>query len=264
MKSELKRAFLKKSNLVLIIAVVSLMMINAYYGGWKTALTADTAQDILNREDAVFYKKYFGNMYRVWKDSYYMVQALAPVILAAPYLNTYLLEKTNRFRFFCVSRKGNLKYVCQKAFAIALSGTVILAFSEMLLAVITGLFTQHDTSIEFMQGIVSFREEFFIDNPLLYFVLIYMSHIVYYFCFLLFALGVTSFLKNKLAVIVTPFIIVGVMDMILPAALQPNVVMRPYQGAFRIGGYGALMGIYVTVGFILLMVSEKIYQQKGN
>ena len=43
-------------------------------------------EDLLNIEDVIFFKKYYGNMYRVWKDSYYMVQALAPVILAAPYL----------------------------------------------------------------------------------------------------------------------------------------------------------------------------------
>ena len=264
MKSELKRALLKKSNIVLITAVVSLMIINAYYDGWKTALTVDSAQDILNIEDAIFYKKYYGNIYRVWKSSYYMSQVLAPVILVAPYLNTYLSEKANRFRFFCVSRKGNLKYVMQKAIAIALSGTVILAFSEMILAVITGLLTQHDTSIEFIQGIVSFKEAFFIENPMLYFVLIYFSHITYYFCFLVFAIGLTSFLKNKLAVIVAPFIMVGVLDMILPTALQPNVVMQPYRKTFQIGGYVALIGIYVIVGLILLMVSEKFYQKRGN
>ncbi len=61
MKSELKRALLKKSNFVLIIAVVSLMIINAYYGGWKTALRADSAQDLLNIEDVIFFKKYYGN-----------------------------------------------------------------------------------------------------------------------------------------------------------------------------------------------------------
>lgn len=77
------------------------------------------------------------------------------------YLNSYLSEKANRFRFFCVSRKGNLKYIVQKGLAIALSGTAVLAFSEMLFAVITGLLTQHDISIEFIQGIVSFKEDFF-------------------------------------------------------------------------------------------------------
>ena len=105
MKNELKRALLKKSNIILIVAVVCLMLINAYYNGWDTALKVDSAQDILNIEDKIFYKKYFGNMYRVWVDSYYMVQALAPVILIAPYLNTYLLEKKNRFRFFVSAEK---------------------------------------------------------------------------------------------------------------------------------------------------------------
>ena len=33
MKSELRRALFKKSNIVLMISVVSLMIINAYYGG---------------------------------------------------------------------------------------------------------------------------------------------------------------------------------------------------------------------------------------
>lgn len=193
-----------------------------------------------------------------------MAQAFAPLILAAPYLNTYLSEKVNRFRFFCVSRKGNLKYVVQKALAIALSGTIVLAFSEMLFAVITGLLTQHDTSVEFMEGIVAFKEDFFLANPLLYFVFLYVSHIVYYFCSLLFAIGITSFFKNKIAVIVTPFIVVSILDMVLPAALQPNVVMRPYQRAFSIGGYCALIGLYLIVGGVLLMVSERFYQKRGN
>ena len=59
----------------------------------------------------------------------------------------------------------------------------------MVLAIVTGLFTQHDTSIEFMQEIVSFKEDFFIDSPMLYFVLVFVSHIIYYFSFLVFAIG---------------------------------------------------------------------------
>lgn len=264
MKSELKRALLKKSNLLLMAAVIGLMMINAYYDGWKTALGADSAQDLFRMEDVIFFQKYFGNVYRVWKGSYYMVQALAPLILAAPYLSSYLTEKTNGFRLFCVSRKGNRKYVFQKALAIALSGTAVLAFSEMVFAVLTGLRTEHDTSLEFMQGIVTFREDFFLANPLLYFVLIYVSHIVYYFCFLIFATGITSFFKSRIAVMAAPFLVMSVLDIALPVALQPNAVMRPYYREFCFGGYGALIGLYLAVGFVLLMVSEKIYQKKGN
>ena len=115
-----------------------------------------------------------------------------------------------------------------------------------------------------MQEIVSFKEDFFIDSPMLYFVLVFVSHIIYYFSFLVFAIGVTSFLQNKIAVIVAPFIIVGVLDFVLPTALQPNVVMRPYLSTFSIGGYGILISIYVIVGSILLMVAEKLYQKRGN
>lgn len=245
-------------------AVIGLMMINAYYDGWKTALMADSAQDLLRMEDVIFFQKYYGNVYRVWKGSYYMVQALAPLILAAPYLSSYLTEKTNGFRLFCVSRKGNRKYVFQKALAIALSGAAVLAFSEMIFAVLTGLRTEHDTSLEFMQGIVTFQEDFFLDSPMLYFVLVYASHVVYYFCFLIFATGITSFFKSRIAVMAAPFLVAGVLDIALPVALQPNAVMRPYYREFCFGGYGALIGLYLAVGFVLLMVSEKIYQKRGN
>lgn len=264
MKNELKRALLKKTNIILILVVFSLMFINAYFDGWKTALTAESAQDILNAEDAIYYKKYFGNIYRVWKSSYYMVQALAPLILVAPYLNSFLSEKANRFRFFCVSRKGNFKYVMQKTLAIALSGTIILASAEGLFAFFSGLLTQKDTSVEFMQQIVSFQESYFMSNPMSYFALIYISHIIYYFCFTIFAVGITSFLKNRIAVIAAPFIVVGVLDMALPITLQPNVVMQPYSQTFSLNGYGILISMYVITGLILLTLSESSYQKRGN
>ncbi|MCM1026906.1 MAG: hypothetical protein NC432_10755 [Roseburia sp.] len=264
MKSELKRALFQKSNLILMIAVVSLMLINAYYGGWKTALRADSAEDLFRYEDVIFFKKYYGNVYRVWKDAYYMVQALAPVILAASYLGSYLSEKTNRFRFFCASRKGNRRYAAQKTLAVALSGTIFLGFCELIFAVLTGFLTQHDTSPEFLQGIVSFREAFFLDYPTLYFALLYGSHLLYYFCFLIFAVGITSFLKNKLAVLAAPFIVMGALDLMLPTALQPNVVMQPYRRGFSVGGYGVLISAYVIVGVVLLAVSERFYQKRGS
>lgn len=247
-----------------MLAVVGLMFVNAYYGGWKTALKAASAEDILRLEDVIFYQKYFGNVYRVWKDSYYMVQILAPVLLAAPYLGSFLSEKTGRFRFFCVSRKGNRSYAAQKALAVALSGTAFLGFCEMVFAVLAWFFTHHDTSPEFLQEIVFFREDFFKGNPLLYFLLLYGSHLLYYFCFLVFAVGITSFLKNRLAVMAAPFVIMGALDLILPTALQPNVVMQPYRRGFSVGGYGVLIGAYVIVGVVLLALSERIYQKRGG
>ena len=47
MRSELKRALLKKSNIILIVAVVGLMIINAYYGGWRTRLKRGFIKNIM-------------------------------------------------------------------------------------------------------------------------------------------------------------------------------------------------------------------------
>lgn len=264
MKNELKRALFKKSNLILMLGVIGLMLINSYYGGWKTALSADRAQDLLKMEDVIYYKNYFGNVFRVWKSGYYMVQALAPLILVVPYINTYLSEKANHFRYYCTSRKGNKKYVIHKVLAIALAGTILLSLSELIFGIITYAVTSHDFSTEFLQDIVVYKEEYFMSNPMKYFLLVYASHIIYYFCFLIFSVGVTSFIKNKIAVIVAPFFVIALLDMILPTMLQPNVVMQPYYETFRFQGYMILNAMYLVIGSIALFIAEKTYAVKGN
>lgn len=77
-------------------------------------------------------------------------------------------------------------------------------------------------------------------------------------------MGITSFLKNRIAVIAAPFVVVGVLDMALPITLQPNVVMQPYSQTFSLSGYGILISMYVIAGLILLTLSESSYQKRGN
>jgi hypothetical protein len=81
---------------------------------------------------------------------------------------------------------------------------------------------------------------------------------------LIFSVGITSFIKNKIAVIVVPFIFVDILDMILTTMLQPNVVMRPYNDNFSFEGYLILNLIYVVVGLFSLYICEKICARKGN
>ena len=114
-----------------------------------------------------------------------------------------------------------------------------------------------------MKNIVAYKEAFFLNKPLTYFAFIYLSHIIYYFSFIIFSVGITSFLKNKIAVIITPFIVVGLLDMVLPLFLQPNVVMLPFLNNFDLYGYGVLVISYIIIGIILTIVSERIYLYKG-
>ncbi|MCF0131971.1 MAG: hypothetical protein HUJ71_09565 [Pseudobutyrivibrio sp.] len=242
------------------------MLINTYYSGWKTALSAGRSQDLLElgNDMVEYYEKYFGNVFRVWKDGYYTVQALTPLFLVAPYITTMLTEKNNHFRYFCTSRKGNRKYVTQKLMAIVLSGTLIFALSELLFAGLTYLKTAHDTELEYIQDIVSYRADCFISNPFRYFGMIYILHVVYYLCFLIFAVGITSFIKNRIAVVIVPFIVTSLLDMGLPTELQPYVVMRPYYFSFSLKGYIILNLLYVLVGIAVLIISEISYARKGN
>ena len=77
-------------------------------------------------------------------------------------------------------------------------------------------------------------------------------------------IGSLAILKNRIAVIQAPFIVVGVLDMALPITLQPNVVMQPYSQTFSLNGYGILISMYVITGLILLTLSESSYQKRGN
>jgi len=262
--NELRRALCKKSNLIIIGLVMALMAVNAFYNGWSTALRAEGSSDLTDPTAVEFYKNYFGNTFRVWRGSYYMVQALAPIILVAPYISSYMSEKNNRFRFFCVSRKGRKKYIFDKVFAIAIAGVVVLGAAELLFGIITGIFTAHDYNLKFLENIVSYREDVFFKSPMAYFGKVYASHLLYYFSFLIFAVGITAYIKNKIAIIVIPFVAVGLLDMVLPQNLQPNVVMQPYVPLFSPIGYIVLILGYVIVGIASITVFEMLYMKKGN
>lgn len=265
MINEIKRALLKKSNLVLILLIVCLMLLNTYYSGWRTSLLAGSSNDFLHSEDALFFKKYYGNVFRVWKDSYYMIQALVPLILITPYMLTYFEEKSNKFRYLMISRKGNTKYIFQKVIAIAFSGTIVLVAAEVTFALVTYVFTYHDISMEFIENLVIYKYPFFLQHPYIYFLSILLMQTIYYFCFLVFSIGITAFLKNKVAIIIMPFLAVGILDMLLPISVQPNVVMQPIVSTqYSTYGFCFLVFVYIVCGASLIILSEYYYLKQGN
>lgn len=264
MKQELKRGIFNKWNIFLILFILGLMFINAYNAGWNTALHIKKATDVARYEDVLFYEKYFGNTYRVWSDSYYMIQALAPIILIVPYILSYFNEKNNKFRNFMVSREGLKKYLLNKIVSISISGTLLLGFSEILFYFITYFFTSSSTDLEYVKGLVSFKEMTFLANPIFYFGNILLLHIIYYFAFTIFAVGITSALKRKSAVIITPFLTVAILDLVLPTSLQPNVIMQPNKSSdFVLINYVILISAYIIVGIICYVINEKNVKRQG-
>ncbi|WP_416325167.1 hypothetical protein [[Eubacterium] hominis] len=265
MFQEIKRALLKKSNIILFILIVCLMLVNTYYKGWRTALLAKPSIEFTRQDDLLFFKHYYGNVFRVWSGSYYMVQALAPLILISPYILSYYEEKKNNFRNFMTAREGRKKYLIKKIMAIAISGTMLLAMAELCFAIITYFFTYHDVDLEFIENLVSYKESFFLKNPYVYFLLLFGMQTIYYFSFIVFSVGITAMLKNKIAIIIVPFLIVGVLDMIFPSFLQPNVVMQPLISTnFTLYGFIIMIIVYLLIGIISYVLNENRYLKSGN
>ena len=261
---ELKRALFKKSNIGLILLVCGMMFILSYNLGWSSAIKAPYATDLSSIEDVIWIQNYHGNVFRIWANSYTLVQALTPLILVSPYLLSYFNEKSNKFRYLVIARKGRISYSFQKMLAIALAGAIILGFAQLLFAAVSYVFTSHDLNIEFIENLTHYNEAFFLNNPYKYFAYILISQIVYYFSLLIFSIGITSLLKNKVVIILTPFIAVAFLDMILPLFMQPNVVTQPMYPNFTIDGYLFLIVLYLVLGLATFAYSEMNYYRKGN
>ncbi len=264
MRQELKRAIFSKWNIVLILFLLGLMFINTYYDGWHTALHVRKAKDIINYEDVIFYEKYFGNTYRVWSASYYMIQVLVPIVLIVPYILSYFNEKNNKFRNFMIAREGSKRYLLNKIIAIAISGTLVIGSSEFIFYFITYFFTSPSTDLEYVKDLIKYNETLFIAKPFIYFAFLLFLHIIYYFSFTIFAVGITSILKRKSAVIITPFLLVAILDLILPIHIQPNVVMQPNKSLdFKLNNYIILILSYILVGIICYVLNEKRIKKQG-
>lgn len=264
MVKELHRAIRSKKNIAIVAFVVFVMFLNAYHDGWKTGLFASRAVDIADPADIEFYQRYFGNTYRVWKSSYSVIQVLIPLLLLIPYALSFTIEKNSMYRYLLVSREGNAKYLFHKVLAIVISGVLIVGFGEALFYGGSFLFTQHDNAGEYIAGIVGNAESFFYQDAKKYFFIVFALHLVYYAAFLLFSVGVTSFLKNRIAILLLPFLISSMFELIMPPYMQPNVLLLPWvSDTYNIYGFAAMVVLYCFMGIACLLVSEKKYCRNG-
>ncbi|MEE3471000.1 MAG: hypothetical protein VZR24_10065 [Butyrivibrio hungatei] len=265
MKKEFYRAVFNKKNIVLVAFIVFIMFYSAYNDGWKTALFANRATDIANSEDVHYYQRYFGNVYRVWVSSYSVIQILIPLLLLIPYTLTYTVEKQSNYRYLLFSREGKKSYLWHKIISIILSGVVIVGLAEGVFYSCSYIFTSHDVAGEYIYGIVENKNSIFYRDATRYFAMIFGMHLVYYAAFLLFSVGVTSFFKNRIAILSLPFLISSAFELIMPSFMQPNVVMLPWISfKYSVEGYIVLVIMYCFIGVICLNITEKLYYRNST
>lgn len=269
MFSELKRGIFSKINIILIIIIFSLMFLYAYHDGWRTSLLMSFAKDLptdpKRLENVIFIKRFYGNFFKIVISAFDSIKYLAPLFLTLPYLLSIYNEKINNFRYNVVCRKGNKKYMIQKVLAIVISGTFILAIAELLFTIVVYFMTYHDKTFDFLDGLVLGQfSSFFHNEPYQFIIYSYLMHVLYYFAFLFFAIGITSFLKHKIAIIITPFIASTILEAILPKSMQPNVTMHAIYPEFNLGSYFIIVVLYIIVGIFLTVLADQLYLKKGS
>ncbi len=265
MKKELQRALFSPKNIVLVAFVVFIMFFSAYNDGWKTALFASRATDIANPEDVEYYQRYFGNVYRVWISSYSVIQVLIPLLLLIPYALTYTVEKQSQYRYLIVSREGKNRYFCHKVLSIIIAGVVIVGLAEIIFYGVSYIYTSHDSTGEYIYGIVENKDSIFYQDASQYCALVFGSHLVYYASFLFFSVGITSFFKNRIAILLLPFLISSGFELILPSFMQPNVLLLPWiTSEYSVYGYIGMVIMYCCVGIICLTITEKLYYRNST
>lgn len=264
MIQELRRGIFNKWNIVIVIFIVTFMFLNAYYSGWKTGLSAMSASDILNLEDKIYFAQYFGNTYKVWFDAYYSISIFAPLLLVIPYILSYREELNNKFRYFMISRQGYNKYIFKKFVAILFSGLVVVVISELLFYCVTYFFTYAIINHELFENFVRYRLDWFKSDPFGYFVHILLLRYIYYAVLLIFSIGITSFIKSKIAIIVTPFLTITILDVIIPKVYAPFSMIKPYSyDYFNYINFGVVLIILFFVGICAFVVNEKVVRNRG-
>lgn len=264
MKKELQRALFNPWNLLIVLIVEIFMFANAYFDGWNTSLGALNASDILNMDDRIYYAQYYGNTFRVWFSAYSTLGVFAPILLVLPYILTYREEISNNFRYLMIARKGKVRYSMTKLFSIVISGVSILVISEFIFYGVSFFFTYPLQTPEFLDNIVRYNESFFLSHPYQYFFFIIALRVIYYFCLSVFSVGVTSFIESKIAIILTPFLLVTILDSVLPSHLAPYVMIRPngYDN-FSIGNFAIVNISFFIIGITFYMINEKKMSEFG-
>lgn len=264
MIQELKRGIFNKWNVVVLFIIVLFMFLNAYYSGWNTGLFAMSASDILNQEDKLYFAQYFGNTYKVWFDAYYSMSIFAPLLLIIPYILSYRDELNNKFRYLMIARKGYIKYVLTKFISIMLSGLFVIIFSELLFYCVTYFFTYNIINPELFENFIHYHLDWFQNNPFGYFVHILLLRYIYYIAILIFSIGITSFIKSKIAIIVLPFLIITILDVILPKTYAPFSMIKPYSyDYFSYMNFAILICGLCFIGICAYSIHEKVVRDRG-
>lgn len=252
-----------------MLFVCALLCIVCYYeGSWKTYLSWNTASDITNvqrlSEDGIFMMKYHGNVFRLWQNATYTFKLLLPILLMIPYIYSYIEEKSNGYRYYMITRKNYTKYMRDKFISVLGQSIVPIIIGQLIAMGIIFAYSAHDTSTELLENIVNSQyASFFLQMPYYFVFVQIIFQILYMIAFLIFSLGIASFLKQTLYIYILPFLIHTLISVILPDGYRLTNIFDLTATTFSILGYSIMMIVLIITGMIMIVYNERKWRIRG-
>lgn len=209
-KKQLKTAILSKKFLFIVFIGLLFIFLSGYSKIHQYLFFNFNAPDIqtpqLQANARLMVEKAF-NKYSVWFNSLLLYTPLMPIIAALPFSTSYLEDIKNGMIKYIDVRSNHTKYLISKFLANGLMGGLAVSLPIIILTIVVSIFFKGNINDFFGKGgYGGVFSNLVIYNFYLYSVVHISIDFIFGFAYASIAIAVSSFIKNTIAVMISPFL----------------------------------------------------------
>ena len=215
-KQEMKKAFLNKKIIILTIVSFLLLAFSAYKDLKGYIFLDYNASDIQTYEAQIAMKQMVYdalNKYNIWTSSMSIYSLFMPILVTMCYATSYFDDINSKFIKFINFRTNHKKYIFIKYAVNGIVGGVSLVLPPLLYFIILSIFGHGDISTA-TAAIGGLFDNVLHKNPSVYLLIYFTIQFLFGFTYSTIALTVSTLIKNKIAIILSPVVYFFVMTFV--------------------------------------------------
>lgn len=215
-KQELKRAFLNKKMIFLVVLSILLLVFSAYKDLKGYIFFNFNAPDIQTPEAQMEAKRMIYeslNKYNIWTSSMSIYSLFMPFLVTLCYAASYFDDVSSKFVQFVDFRMNHKKYVFIKYLVNGIMGGLSLAIPPLIYFIFLCIFGHGDISTA-SAAIGGLFDEVLHSNPLAYLCIYFTIQFLFGFTYATIALAISTLIKNKIAIILSPVVYFFIMTFV--------------------------------------------------
>lgn len=209
-RSQLKRAILNKKFLFIIFIGILIHFLSGYNKIHEYLFFNFKASDIQTPKLQANAKAMVNNglnMYAVWFDSLILYTPLMPILAALPFSSSYLEDIKNGMIKYIDLRISHKKYLITKIFTNGLAGGLAVSLPTIILTIAVKIFFNGNIDGFFGKGAYGgVFANLLLHNFYLYVLVHILIEFIFGFAYSNIALATSAFVKNTIAVMISPFL----------------------------------------------------------